>query len=207
MSKILYKPLTWLFTVLILFSSCGSLGFEKRYHNGGFQISFRKAGNDKKIDANTTRKTPKTSIGQRQLPDAEIPASIASSAEQKVAPSIESPEIDATKSAVNKNQVTGIPHSIQTFKLAEKAMKSESTKVKAQRSDIPQNDIIFILYFILCLAIPPLAYYLIKEDTDTLFWICLLCYLFTFTWLTGFQFGLLGIVSVVIALLALLNKI
>jgi len=61
----------------------------------------------------------------------------------------------------------------------------------------------WFVYLALCFIIPPLAYYLIKRSTDTWFWICFLCYLLTLTFFNGFRFAIIGLLSVVIALLTL----
>lgn len=63
----------------------------------------------------------------------------------------------------------------------------------------------WFFYLILCFAIPPIAYYLVKRETDNLFWICFLCFLLTLSMFGGFRYGILGLISIFIALLALLE--
>ena len=71
-------------------------------------------------------------------------------------------------------------------------------------TDYPEEGSIrWFVYLFFCFLIPPLAYYLIKRKTDTMFWVCLLCYLLTSSFLGGFRYGLLGLISIVIALLTL----
>lgn len=80
----------------------------------------------------------------------------------------------------------------------------ETNTIRKYNNDNPQEGSIrWFVYLLLCFLIPPLAYYLIKRQTDTLFWVCLLCFLLTSTFLGGFQYGLLGLLSIVIALLTL----
>ena len=198
--------------ILIVFSSCGSLDIQKRYHQRGFSISLRKPD---KVDAQL--------ISQKRLQVVKRPTVLTNQSKAKIA-SLQNDNLQIEKSV----EMNFLPKIIESEKprlsagnadISEKKTKNIAVhqtlkKVERQkwihtdkRQDVPDNDLLFIVYFILCLALPPLAYYLIKEDTDTLFWVCLLCYLFAFTWLTGFQFGLLGAASVVIAILALLKKI
>ncbi len=82
-------------------------------------------------------------------------------------------------------------------------------KYKNHMTGLPSKDhpnegsIRWFIYFLLCFLIPPLAYYLIKQTSDTLFWVCLICYLMTLSFFGGFRYGILGLLSIVIALLAL----
>lgn len=76
--------------------------------------------------------------------------------------------------------------------------------VQAFNKDNPEEGSIrWFVYLLLCFLLPPLAYYLIKRQTDTMFWVCLLCFLLTSTFIGGFRYGLLGLISIVIALLTL----
>lgn len=61
----------------------------------------------------------------------------------------------------------------------------------------------WFVYLILCFIIPPFAYFLVKRESDTLFWVCFICYLLAISFLGGFRYGILGLLSIVIALLAL----
>jgi hypothetical protein len=196
--------------IVVVFSSCGSLDIQKRYHRRGFSISLRKTD---KVDAQL--------ISQKRLQTVKKPTILANEAEVaslqndnlQIEKSVEldfvpkiieskKPELSSGNADISEKKTKNMA-AHQTLKKLERQKWIHKNK----RQDVPDNDLLFIVYFILCLALPPLAYYLIKEDTDTLFWVCLLCYLFAFTWLTGFQFGLLGAASVVIAILALLKKI
>jgi len=205
------------FAILIFFSSCASLGIEKRYHQGGFHLSFRKDGGKCETQCKAERKQRHTICKQADIKFDHSPLNekVSTAGEEKSIGKNEELALAAAEETISRNPfhrksemkprlMIQKPIQIKN-KVAEMAKKGLISK--ANSADVPDSDIQFILYLILCLVLPPLAYYLIKDETDTLFWICLLCFLFTFTWLGGFQLGLLGAISVIIAILALLNKI
>jgi hypothetical protein len=74
---------------------------------------------------------------------------------------------------------------------------------KNNKDNPEEGSIRWFIYLLLCFVLPPLAYYLIKRQTDTLFWVCFFCFLLTTTIFGGFRYGLLGLLSIVIALLTL----
>lgn len=82
--------------------------------------------------------------------------------------------------------------------------KNRSNQTSLNPNDNPsEGSIRWFVYFLLCFLIPPLAYFLIKRSSDTMFWVCLICYLLTLSLFGGFRYGILGLLSIVIALLAL----
>lgn len=83
-----------------------------------------------------------------------------------------------------------------------KAIKPVSIQ-KSNKDNPEEGSIRWFIYLLLCFVLPPLAYYLIKREADTLFWVCFFCFLLTTTFFGGFRYGLLGLISIVIALLTL----
>jgi len=82
--------------------------------------------------------------------------------------------------------------------------RSNTTLVKKSGKDNPdEGSLRWFVYLVLCFIIPPFAYFLIKRESDTLFWVCFICYLLAISFLGGFRYGILGLLSIVIALLAL----
>ncbi|MEK0421233.1 MAG: hypothetical protein RLZZ161_1084 [Bacteroidota bacterium] len=82
-------------------------------------------------------------------------------------------------------------------------LNSKRNTVKKDNPDA--GSLRWFFYLILCFVIPPIAYFLIKRNTDNMFWICLICFLLTLSFFGGFNYGILGLVSILIALLALLE--
>lgn len=81
---------------------------------------------------------------------------------------------------------------------------AKSTLANHSGKDNPdEGSLRWFVYFILCFIIPPFAYFLVKRESDTLFWVCFICYLLAISFLGGFRYGILGLLSIVIALLAL----
>jgi hypothetical protein len=202
----------WIWMMMLVLSSCGSLEVQKRYHQGGFHISFGKAENNSLYAKRQQHILPKRVALKHSEPKSEVEtAKPVKTDERKMEESAEfqfetkSESADAKpKDVVVSKKYPG--HQKQSI-FIHNQLKYNRIKHNQVNKDVPENSIVFVIYFLLCLVLPPLAYYLIKEDTDTMFWVCLLCYLFAFSWLAGFQFGLFGFISVVIAILSLLNKI
>jgi len=81
---------------------------------------------------------------------------------------------------------------------------AKSTLANNSVKDNPdEGSLRWFVYLILCFIIPPFAYFLVKRESDTLFWVCFICYLLAISFLGGFRYGILGLLSIVIALLAL----
>lgn len=104
-----------------------------------------------------------------------------------------------SKHAPNRLKALPLRHVIKNAK----AHSHAETSLKTHKDNPDEGSLRWILYLILCFLIPPLAYFLIKRQTDTLFWVCFFCYLLTITFFGGFRLGLLGLLSIVIALLTL----
>lgn len=202
-----------LLSMAILFASCGSMEFEKRYHQGGFHLSFRKEGkNEQSIIRKSGQKkhikVRKTEESYSEQAETEVGATLTEIFDNSTSISLQAKQ-EVNDDSKRSFHLKKIPVAKQLSIATQRINNNSNTKKVNSNStkDVPEGDIMFILYFILCLVIPPLAYYLIKEQTDNWFWVCFLCFLLALSWLTGFSYGLLGIASVVIAILALLNKI
>ena len=98
----------------------------------------------------------------------------------------------------NENKKTTVKPIIQLRKINKSILFQKNKKDNSEEGSIR-----WFIYLILCFVLPPLAYYLIKRQTDILFWICFFCFLLTTTFFGGFRYGLLGLLSIVIALLTL----
>lgn len=126
----------------------------------------------------------------------------------------------AVKYAADKNETinkyVAPENNLQTLenkRLLSHAVKSQNPNKAAHfikrlnnkhtKDNPEEGSIQWFIYFLLCFLIPPLAYYLIKRTSDTLFWVCFICYLMTLSFFGGFRYGILGLLSIVIALLAL----
>lgn len=134
---------------------------------------------------------------------------------------------DIKQSDVSKNTPAAetITHESKTFsttpsqpvhsgKISSKAglfkqMKAVKQVLKSKHNPNESNaeGILFILLFILCFLIPPLAYFLATGDTGTWFIIDLLLFIFGLTWFVGVRYGLAGLLSIVIALLGLFGML
>ena len=205
------KPITTLFaSAVILLSSCT---MTKRYHNRGFQVNFN-WGKEK-------GETETSKIAKKDLKAQSVSTNKKAYAKFSGKPFDFTHE--TTSSFIENQTFTFFKHKeihikkvkrISKHKLAT-AYKLVNTE-KSTLLDIPSNSVIkekdssleadgtveMILIFICCLIIPPLGYYLKKRVTDTWFWVCLLCALLSFSFFFGVGYGILGFVSVVIALLA-----
>jgi hypothetical protein len=197
--------------ILLTMGACGSLEITRRYHNRGFQIGF--AQRDKKNHALPKHEkrinNPKisrdfSSVSQTPSKSEEGETLVS---ERQTSPAFADLELKATTPSV-KTALTAKKQFIHYGKIhqnnAEKQVNKPLKKM-APQDNPDEGSIKWILYLILCIFIPPLAYYLIKRSADTLFWICLICFLFAFTLFGGSRIGLLGLISIVIALLALFN--
>jgi hypothetical protein len=198
--------------ILLTMGACGSLEITRRYHNRGFQIGFAQRDKknhalpkrEKNINPKISSNVPSMNQSQSQ-PMVEEAETLVS--ERQTSPAFADLELKSTTPSV-KTALTAKKQFIHYGKIhqnnAEKQVK-QSFKKMAPQDNPDEGSIKWILYLILCIFIPPLAYYLIKRSADTLFWICLICFLFAFTLFGGSRIGLLGLISIVIALLALFN--
>lgn len=93
---------------------------------------------------------------------------------------------------------------IKTARKITKKLASQKAPYAILHKDNPEEGSIrWFIYLLLCFIIPPFAYYLIKRESDTPFWICFFCFLLVLSFVGGFSYGLLGLLSIVIALMAL----
>lgn len=213
------KLIMFLFAAAFL-ASCGTVGITRRYHNSGFQISLNRGGNNgdqQPVKKQRERMAVKNEIANNELAAvAEEPVSAALPAE------VVSPDVQVTE-GIAAAPATGEKVTLKNARTAMKAVKvvkaemknlkagqqqKKALDAKTDMQDVPDNPIMWILLFILCFIIPPLAYYLIRGEADLLFWICLICYLLAFgAFGVGFGTGgLVGLISVIIALLALFGS-
>lgn len=205
---------------VLALSSCGTVGITKRYHNGGFHIDLGRGGESSDAIVAKREKRKGNPSADKHQPVSTAQSNAGTGADDVLVTNL--PEINAPEEAVqnteeirnsnnsspavllNKDQLkspkNGLLNQIRTVSKIKKAAKASS------RADVPDDSIMWILYLILCFVLPPLAYYLIRRETDTLFWICLICFLLWGSWFFGFSYGLLGLISVIIALLALLGS-
>lgn len=124
------------------------------------------------------------------------------SAESKAAPHVNHlASMDKKPSIHAPNRLKALPlkHVIKNTK----AYSHSESALQPHKDNPDEGSLRWMLYLILCFLVPPLAYFLIKRQTDTLFWVCFFCYLLTITFFGGFRLGLLGLLSIVIALLTL----
>jgi len=92
----------------------------------------------------------------------------------------------------------------KTKEIKHNLLHAKSTLANKSVKDNPdEGSLRWFVYLILCFIIPPFAYFLVKRESDTLFWVCFICYLLAISFLGGFRYGILGLLSIVIALLAL----
>lgn len=208
MNKVFYIGII----ILITMGACGSLEITRRYHNSGFHIGFAQRDknnyplpkHDKRTNPKTTKETPSMSQNptQQMVEEAEILVSAT-----QTNPAFADGAVNANMPS-SKTLLTAKKQLIQYSNIHQKTGEKQvnkSLKMQAPKDNPEEGSLRWILYLILCIFIPPLAYYLIKESADTLFWICLICFLFAFTLFGGSNIGLLGLISIVIALLALFN--
>lgn len=201
-------------------ASCGTVGITRRYHNSGFQISLNRGGNDadqQPVKKQRERTAVKNEIAINESAAVADEPVISESRNESIPADVQVSEGIAASPANGekitlKNARTAMK-AVKAVKTEMKSLKAEqqqkkSVDAKSDMQDAPDNPIMWILLFILCFIIPPLAYYLIRREADLLFWICLICYLlaagaFGLGFGTG---GLVGLISVIIALLALFGS-
>lgn len=209
------NKLTLFTAAAMLLASCGTVSITRRYHRGGFQIEFNRNGDDAAGAAGrTATKKHQAAPMQQEEQSADIeyanvpadaPVYIGEPESTTIQPTAEPKQIQKVVSATGsrKNGLTWLNG--MTKKQVKQHIKSNAAKNNTQ--DVPDGTLMWIIYLILCFIIPPLAYYLITRETDTLFWICLLFFLLAGSYLIGIKIGwILGVISVVIALLALLGS-
>lgn len=203
MRSILPSSITALAIAAIALSSCGTSsrmastkGFGGGFGEGKPNVASTPAASQPAAESTAT--PAETPAATTNTPVAGSVASSVSSATTATANSAVASAKTAAKTALDLNK-SGKKMSM--FKAIRKAKKA----MKAKKDVDTGNPLIWILLLILCFVIPPLAYFLIK-GTDTMFWICLLCFLIA---LYGFVLNLAfiaGVISIVIALLALLGS-
>lgn len=218
-NKIIFSMLA-----VLALSSCGTVGITKRYHNRGFHIDFGRGGEstDAVAAKREKRKSNPSADNQQSSSTVQSNADADSDAEDFSVTAIAetdgtapSATVESFAETTNSGSSTtdhikkeNGKHTPKTGLLGQvKRVSKIKQAVKASSgADVPDDSVMWILYLILCFVLPPLAYYLIRRETDTLFWICLICFLLWGSWFFGFSYGLLGLISVIIALLALLGS-
>lgn len=202
---------------LLVVSSCGTISVTKRYHNRGFHLDLSRGGNDNQV--------AKTSVKKRSIKAEAANPVVAEIEESSEIVTTEGGNIESANTSVSStpadvNETKANSHvvksktNVKIAKLLKSALKPQKEIVKTaaksvktkEHKDAPDGTVMWILYLILCFIIPPLAYYLITRETDALFWICLICFLLWGSYFVGVKLGLLGLISVIIALLALLGS-
>jgi len=202
---------------LLVVSSCGTISVTKRYHNRGFHLDLSRGGNDNQVaKASVKKRSIKAEAATPVVAEIEESSEIVTTEVGNIESantSVSSIPADVKETKANNHAVKS-KTSVKIAGLLKSAIKSETgimktaaKSVKAKElKDAPDGTVMWILYLILCFIIPPLAYYLITRETDALFWICLICFLLWGSYFVGIKFGLLGLISVIIALLALLGS-
>ena len=202
-------------------ASCGTVSITKRYHRGGFQIEFNRNDDDVERQVAGKPRTKKQSeivSNEVVTPGPKEPyAAIESESEEE--PVIEKNQPEAASISVDKQTYQVIPqkgHALKTMMAVKKVsqqylqpLKKSLKKNTSSPQDAPDGPLMWLLFLVLCIFLPPLAYILIREEADTLFWICLLAWLIFVGWLfnvPGLISFLCWIVSIGIALLALLGS-
>ncbi len=185
--------------VFFAFTACNSVRVAERGMEGGASFvtsSKRSFGKNYAIPNATNVKTNQTDFTTNFF-TTELPTEKATEAanEQK------SVRLIPTEKPVEK---TNLHTAQKTKNIKHHLRRSNTTLVKKSGKDNPdEGSLRWFVYLVLCFIIPPFAYFLIKRESDTLFWVCFICYLLAISFLGGFRYGILGLLSIVIALLAL----
>lgn len=214
------NKLTIFTAVAMLLASCGTVSITKRYHRGGFQIEFNRNGDDAVQVAGKARTKKQADViaGQTITPDTKEPYTAIGS-EPDEALVTETKQIEARPAGIDKPNAQIIApkgHALKTMMAVKKVsqqhlqpLKKSLKKNSSSPQDAPDRLLLWLLFLILCIVLPPLAYILIREEADTLFWICLIAWLIFVGWIFNVPAlisFLSWIVSVAIALLALFGS-
>lgn len=210
------RKLTAIFAgAILLMSSCT---MTKRYHNSGFQVNWN-FGKEKGKTESEAKKSENQRVSKQQVQKQEVVASrkiesqpFTYSPNEMALPllNVNESKTDRTIGSsftLHSNKINAENPEKAFDKKAVKTMAKKMRKAASAEKNSSDGTIEMILIFICCLIIPPLGYYLKKRTTDTWFWVCLICALLSFSWFFGFGFGILGFLSVVIALLAFFDVI
>lgn len=188
------SKLLFFLCILIVVSSCHTIKYTER-GDGSYGFYPTNTATLKK-----TNNTSSIAIASKQqnYTDTKVPADSVTSLTELKTKIIMSGTATMDIWQPNENKKTTVKPIIQLRKI------NKSILFQKNKKDNPEEGSIrWFIYLILCFVLPPLAYYLIKRQTDILFWICFFCFLLTTTFFGGFRYGLLGLLSIVIALLTL----
>lgn len=194
--------------VIFMLSSCGivnNVSIDKRRYNKGYHISMR---DQKRADAPPVTAGSKSHTAPVVAAPSESPATQAISPEPRTAGTEEKTAAASAVTASARHKWTSAAANPAAVKVNTHKTPLESLAKKPFRRalDAPASgDVNTILLVVLAFLIPPLAIYLV-EQASTRFWIALICCLVSFGGLY-FTFGwLLWVVSVVLALMAVLGS-
>lgn len=181
---------------IFLFSCATGNKYSKKSYGGGWQESVAKnesPASSPSVETTTTVTTKSTEVvvSTSETPAIAVPTQVENTQ-------------TSTKAVTGDKKISKIK-AIATVRKAIKETKSAVKSHTTAPKETNESAIGFILLFILCFIIPPLAYIIHKKQTDGWFWLDLILFLFAISYVFGFTLGLAGLASVVIALLALFD--
>jgi uncharacterized membrane protein YqaE (UPF0057 family) len=189
---------------IILLSSCSNkFSLQKRRYNKGFYFA-KMHRNKSNEHSSTEMKSVKVLPESKESPEVEIVTASAAEIQKTSSEELNPPVQAEAKTKTKKNQssapiVVFAPKKFRDL-IKETAAFSNPATPKASDSDVK-----LILLVILAIFIPPLAIYLKDQSTNKWFWITLILCLLSFTVFFFVFGGLFWLISIVIALLYVLD--
>lgn len=206
------KLLLLILSIVLFASSCkNTMDLTKRRYTKGYY--FHKNSPSGKVDEEGIARSITKEKTKQNKPTIETKAIAA----EKATESIEENQKEesyisyrAVMAPESKSEVADIKHKAKIerkVKPTKPATATQSKKHHQKSGGSADSDVKLILLIILALFIPPLAMYLWDKQTDTWFIVDLVLFILAFSWFFLGPLGLLGLTSIIIAILRILDVI
>lgn len=209
------KKVLFILAGVAIISSCS---ITKRHYNSGFAVDFG-SKRAPAIEVGELKQTPKkttVNVDELKIAGIEQKSNLPSTLDN--ISNSEKPEISISLGSFLQNkksesQIGKANSNASAPAFFNKTTKNVAAKIlnkKLNKSTVPDEGcVLTVLIFLCCLIIPPLGYYLSTGEIDTKFWICLICALLAGGLVLGLgsaNYGILGLVAVIIALLGFFSS-
>jgi uncharacterized membrane protein YqaE (UPF0057 family) len=199
------KLLSLLLIVALAFASCkNNMSLTKRHYTKGYHLHKRKSVDQPEVKegiASTPSKKAEK-VTPIEIVEVKLTAINAPKAESKNATVNNTLTASAAKTTApsTKKQIKAENQSLNETK-HQLQSESKPAKQSANKGGGSNSDIKLIICIILAILIPPLGMYIWNKKTDTWFIVDLILFLLWASWFWIGSLGLIGLVSVIIALL------